>query len=263
MRIAAPDFSLQHTLESGQLFRYEVVAEGYLVSHRDKAFVISQKGATLYIRAATANVSAQWLSDFFQLKATAPSAVDKFSEEALAYAQGLRICKQDPWECMIGFICSQNNNIKRIRQLMTGLATAFGQQVEVGTYSAHLFPEPGQIKPGKKLSAIKLGYREKYIVSANKITDNWLAHLRTLSYEQAKEQLMSISGIGPKVSDCILLFAYQHTNAFPIDTWVEQIMTERYGGGTKKQMQQKAVQTFGSNAGVMQQYLFHYRRSKL
>jgi N-glycosylase/DNA lyase len=260
MRIQAKDFSLQQTLESGQLFRYEVVSEGFLVCHRDKAFVISQDGDSLRVHAATSTVTKKWLEQFLSLDDCAPQAVDNYTEEALLHCSGLRICKQDPWECTIGFICSQNNNIKRIRQLMTGIAQAFGTRVTVGKYETYLFPEPGKIRAGKKLAAIKTGYREKYLLAANKLSDEWLASLRALSYDEAKLQLLTLHGVGPKVADCILLFAYQHKNAFPVDTWVSQIMKEQYNTVTTTAMHKQAQELFGANAGHMQQYLFHYKR---
>lgn len=261
MQLHAPHFSLRHTLESGQLFRYELLEEGFLVSHRDKAFLISQEGDMLTVHAAAGDVTAAWLTHFFSLESEPPEAVDEYSAEALAFCGDLRICRQDPWECTVGFICSQNNNIRRIRQLMTGLARAFGRKVAVGKHTAYLFPNPGDIRAGAKLSAIRAGYREKYLLAASGLSEEWLRSLGSLPYGEAREQLLTIKGVGPKVADCILLFAYGHRNAFPIDTWVQQIMEERYGGGTRKEMLQRAHALFGQDAGVLQQYLFHYKRS--
>lgn len=262
MQLHAPNFSLAQTIESGQLFRYERVDEGFLVCHADKAFLISQDDDTLQVHACTPNVTAEWLSHFFSLDTEAPQAVDEFSAAALAHCGGLRVCKQDPWECTVGFICSQNNNIKRIRQLMSGLASAFGTRVHVGCYDAYLFPQPGKIRAGAKLQQIRAGYREKYLLAANAIDSGWLKSLGSLPYDEARGALLSLHGIGPKVADCILLFAYGHRNAFPIDTWVQQIMREQYGGGSQQAMHTKAREQFGDTAGVMQQYLFHYRRNQ-
>ena len=134
MKLSAPDFSLEHTLGSGQLFRYERVQEGYLVSHRDKAFVISQDADSLTVHAATANVTEAWLRSFLSLDEPVPEPVDEYTAAALEYCSGLRICRQDKWEATVAFICSQNNNIKRIQQLMQGLARAFGKKVLLGNY---------------------------------------------------------------------------------------------------------------------------------
>ena len=263
MRLSAPNFSLQHTLESGQLFRYEKVPEGYLVSHRDKVFVISQEGDELVVHHATRNVTSEWLKHFFALDELPPKPVDSFTREALEHCGGLRVCRQDPWECTIGFICSQNNSVPRIRQLMTGLARAFGTPVAVGPYTGYLFAEPGQISAGIKLAALKAGYREEYIVLASEVlSDEWLESLAELSYDSARHWLLKMRGIGPKVADCILLFAYRHKNAFPVDTWVEQIMREDYNIQNKKDMHVAARRVFGEEAGIMQQYLFHYKRNR-
>jgi len=261
MKLSAPDFSLEHTLSSGQVFRYKRVQEGFLVSHRDKAFVISQDNDLLTVHYSTPNVTEAWLREFFSLDDELPEPVDEYTAAALEYCSGLRICKQDKWECTIAFICSQNNNIKRIQQLMNGLAKAFGKRVLLGGHEAYLFPEPGEIKSGAKLSAIKLGYREQYILEANKLTDEWLASLQKLPYEEARELLLDLQGIGPKVAGCILLFGYQH-NSFPIDTWIEQVMRTEYNCSSKKEMEEKAALLFGTNKGKLQQYIFHYARNR-
>jgi N-glycosylase/DNA lyase len=224
--------------------------------------VISQDNDYLTIHASTLNVTDEWLKRFFSLDETVPEPVDEYSAAALEYCAGLRICKQDAWECLIAFLCSQNNNIKRIQRLMNGLARAFGKKVVVGKHEAYLFPNPGEIKANKKLSAVKLGYREKYVIEASKrVTDEWLGSLRELPYGEAREQLLRLHGAGPKVASCILLFAYQH-NSFPIDTWIEQVMKAEYGCTTRKEMEEKAAELFGEDAGRLQQYIFHYARNR-
>ncbi len=262
MYLHAPNFSLEQTLSSGQLFRYAPVPEGFLVSHGSRAFVLSQRGDMLTIHFATENTSEAWLRNFFALEEIVPTPTDDYSRAALAHCGGMRICNQEPWECLIGFLCSQNNNVPRIRQLMTGLAKVFGTQVQVGPYSTYLFPEPGAIKSGKKLDSVRAGYRATYIANASTtLTYEMLEGLYGLEYEDAKEQIQLIAGIGPKVADCILLFAYGHSEAFPIDTWVEHIMRTKYKCKTKEQMRRKAHKLWGEQAGVMQQYLFHYART--
>ncbi len=264
--LAAPGFSLAHTLASGQLFRYERVPEGYLVAHGNKAFVVSHNEATsaLVIHFATPNVTEAWVRHFFALDEAPPEplASDTYAQQALAYCSGLRICNQEPWECTIGFLCSQNNNVARIRELMTGLATTFGTHVPVGPYTAHTFPEPGTITPGLKLDAIRAGYRAHYLVAASELLSHELLEsMYGLDYADAKEALQLIHGVGPKVADCILLFAYGHTDAFPIDTWVAHIMRMEYRCRTLESMRRKAQKQWGAHAGVMQQYLFHYART--
>ena len=118
------------------------------------------------------------------------------------------------------------------------------------------------IKPGKKLDALRMGYRDKYVLQANSsLSHEWLDSVRELSYKEAKASLLAIHGVGPKVAECILLFAYGHRNAFPKDTWVQQFMREEYGCETLADMERVAEERFGQNAGVFQQYLFHYRRN--
>ncbi len=262
MQISAPNFSLAQTIGSGQLFRYETVPEGFLVSHGSKAFLIGQDGTNLIIYNATDNVTEAWLRYFFALDETVPDATDEYSKAALDYCKNLRICNQDAWECTLGFLCSQNNNVARIRQLMTGLAREFGTQVQLGQYTAFTFPEPGNIVAGTRLDSIRAGYRAKYIEYANSmLSHEMLEGLHGHEYDDAKEALQLIHGVGPKVADCILLFAYGHSEAFPIDTWVEHIMRTQYKCKNKEQMRRKAQKLWGARAGVMQQYLFHYART--
>lgn len=264
LRLCAPSFSLAQTLASGQLFRYEEVPEGFLVSHGERAFVIAQNGDELCIPYATANVTHEWLEHFFALDDTPPHAVDPHSAQALAYCSGMRVCRQEPWECLIGFLTSQNNHVPRIRHIMSALAQKYGTSVTLGPYTAYLFPEPGAITNDERLLSLRAGYRASYFTHASEnLTHEILEGIHGLDYTDAKAALMEIPGVGPKVADCILLFAYGHRNAFPIDTHVAAIMREHYKARTHSTMKRKAQKLFGENAGVMQQYLFHYRRHTL
>jgi N-glycosylase/DNA lyase len=149
---------------------------------------------------------------------------------------------------------------------MTGLAKHFGTPIKIGPYIAHSFPEPGQIAGDARLRSLKAGYREDYFVNASELLSHEILEgIFGLDYDDAKEALMQIRGVGPKVADCVLLFAYGHRGAFPIDTHVALIMREHYGVrlGDKKAMERKAKVLFGEQAGIMQQYLFHYRRHTL
>ncbi len=261
LRLAAPGFSLVHTITSGQLFRYEEVADGFLIAHGARAFVIRQDGDDLLVPYATRNVTEEWLEHFFALGDTPPQPVDPYSAQALAFCSGMRVCRQEPWECLLGFLASQNNHVPRIRQIMMGLASGFGERVTIGPYEAYLFPEPGTIRADTRLLALRAGYRAPYFTHASEtLTHETLEGIHGLDYDDAKTVLMEIPGVGPKVADCILLFAYGHRQAFPIDTHVAAIMREHYKARTKTSMARKAQKLFGEDAGVMQQYLFHYHR---
>jgi N-glycosylase/DNA lyase len=144
---------------------------------------------------------------------------------------------------------------------MTNLAKTFGTPVHLGPHTAHLFPEPGDIIAGPALDAIRAGYRAQYLAHASSsLSHELLEGMHGQEYEEAKEALQLISGVGPKVADCILLFAYGHTEAFPIDTWVAHIMRSAYKCRTPSAMRRKAQKLWGSRKGEMQQYLFHYAR---
>lgn len=237
---------LKDTIESGQIFRWQPHEGGYLVSHAGEHFWVREEGK-LYHQ----GTSKKFINEFFNLKEDHQKIKKELAKDPklrpALEAHDLRILKQDPWECMIAFVCSQNSNITRIRKNMEDIAR-----------QGEGFPRPGEINV-KKLKT-KLGYREKYIQQINKqVTEEWLKKLKSVKYEEAKEELMTLPGIGPKVADCICLFSLGHGEAFPTDIWMQRAMKELYN------IQPKQIHEFkkrwGRHAGIVQQYLYHWRRN--
>ena len=179
-------------------------------------------------------------------------AKDEYLKEAIEQFPSLRILKQEPFIAMISFILSQNNNIKRIKLIYDKLSKNYGTEIEEGYYS---FPTASQLKDVsvEDFNAMGTGFRSRYLVDAiNKV--EILDEIPTRSYEEAKERLMSIVGIGPKVADCILLFGFHRLEAFPLDVWMKKVMNTYYKG--------KDVSYFGSYPALAQQYLFSWIREK-
>jgi N-glycosylase/DNA lyase len=171
--------------------------------------------------------------------------------EAVSHAQGLHILNQDPWEVLMGFILSQNNNIKRITMLYEKLSVHYGTEVGEGRFS---FPTPMQLANvgERELRALGIGFRSPYILDAiekNSVLDG----IESLSFEKALDVLQTIKGIGPKVGGCILLYGYHRMESFPMDTWMKKAMARWYPNqdGT----------IFSPYAALAQQYLFHYART--
>ncbi len=180
------------------------------------------------------------------------SAVDPYLRSCIVSFASVRILRQDPWETTVGFILSQNNNIARIRGLCRRLSEAYGRPLGEGLYS---FPRPEELAAvtEEELRALGAGFRAPYLVDAV-AKSRILGEIAALSDREAQEALMSIDGVGVKVSSCILLFAYHRLRLFPLDVWMKRIMAEHYPG--------RDPALFAPYEGLAQQYLFHAYRSE-
>src|SRR5574341_75617 len=200
MKIGVDRFSLQHTLDSGQFFRYQKIHDWYHCQERDKHFKIRQE-----------------------------LSKDKTLLPAIKQYLGLRLMERDPWETLVSFQCSIFSNIKKIKLNMNCLAKEFG--VNKGHYT---FPGPGKLNNLDKIKKCATGFRAKYIFSANTMVDDaYFEKLKKQKYEDAKKELMELPGVAEKVADCICLFALGKMEAFPVDVWIETIMTKHYFDGKK------------------------------
>jgi N-glycosylase/DNA lyase len=182
---------------------------------------------------------------------------------------GLRVLRQEPWECLIAFICSANSNIPRIHQVMEKMADHFGNPISLNGEVRHAFPTPAQLaKAGEaELRRLGLGFRAPYVDRATRLLLEKSLELDALikmPYDEAKARLMECPGIGPKIADCILVFSLEKMEAFPIDVWVRRALAEWYFPGektpTNRVLEQWAHGYFGRYGGYAQQYLFHGRR---
>lgn len=263
--ITCSDFSLAHTMDSGQFFRYVLHEGWYFIVTRGKVFCARQEGNKLRFEGA----SAPFVRHFFSLDENFGAIKRQLQRDpVIAHAMkkypGLRLINQDPWECTVGFLCSQFSNIKKIKGNMDCIAALFGQPTMFRGKAFFTFPNPGEVNDGAKLKKCAVGFRAKYIVGVNeRVTDRWFAKLRTVPYEKAKEKLMELPGIGEKVADCILLFSLGFREAFPVDVWMERAVKETYLKGKKlplKKLAEFGRKQWGPLAGYAQQYLYHWRR---
>jgi N-glycosylase/DNA lyase len=189
--------------------------------------------------------------------------------EMIARYPGLRLLRVDPWECLISFICSANNNIPRIHQNMETLASHYGSPIEMDGQVRHTFPTPAQLAEASEgeLRTLALGFRAPYVFqAAQAVLDGRLDldALVRLPYSEAKARLMECPGIGPKIADCIAVFSLEKLEAFPIDIWIRRALGEWYFPGQKtppdRVLLEWAQARFGRYGGYAQQYLFHGRR---
>ena len=196
---------------------------------------------------------------YFDLDRDYESIVSSFSDEYLIRAckefHGIRILRQDPWEALCSFIISQNNNIPRIKGIVERLCRNFGEQISGDDYT---FPSYEVLydKTPEDLAGLRVGFRAKYIIDAAKKVKSKevdLYNLHLMRIEDARRELMKITGVGPKVAECTLLYGIGMMNAFPVDVWVKRIVSELYPNGLPECI--KGVE------GIAQQYLFHWRRT--
>lgn len=255
------DFSLKHTLDSGQFFRYTFDGKKYHLSERDAHFVVWQQRDEIgFSGTDEAHIRRLFGLDQKYSEIMRTLRKDKTLVPALDDYHGMRIMQRDLWETLISFQCSIMSNIKKIQLNMNLLSQEFGHEKN-GRFS---FPLPGAIDDLERIKKCATGFRAKYILAANSIvTEKWMAKLRKMKYADAHAALMEVPGIAEKVADCICLFALGHFEAFPVDVWIERIMQEQYFGGKKtkhKDIRTFALERWGPLAGYAQQFLYHHAR---
>ena len=263
-------FDLDQTFLCGQCFRWEKDENGvfYGIAGDSAAKVYSQTPDTIYIESSNPdptfwNSYLGFLSDYNIIE-------QKLSEDPLIIpsikaGNGIRILRQDIWETIISFIISANNNIPRIKKIIGKLSMLYGKEIEFDGKIFYGFPSAEVLAKLSlsDLSEIRAGFRDKYILDAAKKVMSGevnLDLLPSLDNTSAKKELMKINGVGPKVADCILLFALGRHDIFPFDVWTKRIITDLYGVG-EKDMADFVSKKFGDHAGIAQQYLFHWRRN--
>ena len=268
LSLHAPAFSLEQTLESGQFFRYSRSPSGACTVHaRRRLFRVEQAGETLFVDGA----DAAFVRDFFSLDHDLPAIREALGRDAklrpaLEAHPGLRLLRQDPWECTAAFILSIASNIPRITGNVADLARAYGKTSRLDGTESPDFPTAREMGGERELRRLKLGFRASYLVQAARLVQGGiLDDVESLPYEEAKEVLMVIPGVAEKVADCVLLFAFGHLGAFPVDTWIRKVMIETYFRGRRRP--DRAIRAFaqerwGDLAGYAQQYLYHWSRRR-
>ena len=269
------DYDLGATLDSGQAFRWRFVDGEWQGTIGDRWTALRQDGETIHARCVSDPRGWRWLRDYLCLDHDLSQIVSTFPDDeplrvAVAACRGLRLLKQDPWECLASFICSSSKQIVQIRQIVANLCDQYGIVLPADSAC-----EWNSFPPAQKLAACdetelrecKMGYRAPYILgSAQMIRDGEidLDSLAELDCADARRELMRLPGVGRKVADCVLLYAYGFQDAFPIDVWIGRGLRELYfprRKPTRKRLLDFTENHFGPYAGYAQQYLFHYVRT--
>ncbi len=260
------EFVPKHILECGQVFRYLNSNLGYKIFSKKSFCSLIYVGT--YATIETTEVD--YYSNYFDLDRDYSSIKRELSgfrgmQEALAFGNGIRILNQDPEETLLGFIISANNNIPRIQGIIERLARTSGSRVD-GT-DGYSFPTAEELKGRNRdyYASLGAGYRADYLVkTVDALNHGFSLDLSGMSTPVARKHLMSLTGVGRKVADCILLFGYHREDVFPVDVWVERIYDDMFGisalSAPKKADNLSAY--FGNLSGYAQQYLFYYYRTK-
>jgi N-glycosylase/DNA lyase len=267
--------NLALTLTSGQAFRWHEVKGVWSGFIAGELVTLERLDNVLAVECnveASAGIS-DAVHRYFRLDDDLSAIYDQLCKderlsEAIHLNWGLRILRQDPWECLVAFICSQNSNIPRIASMQESMANTLGETYSMGDIQRQGFPSREALASAGEdtLRKLALGYRAKYLVKTAEIVASGgldLDALREVSYDEAKAELMALPGVGAKVADCVLLFALDKLEAVPIDRWVRRAFEEWDLDGEElpyDKLLAWALQTFGSNAGYAQQYLFFRRR---
>lgn len=266
LRLRIHPFSLKDTLECGQFFRFTKVMETYIVQSSDRIFSLWQKGDDIFFE----GIEESFLVRFFRLDDDLDGILrevdrDPIIHQAIQRYRGLRLIRQDPWECLISFLCSSAKAIPHIRCIIESLCKSSGEKIRFGNYVGYRFPEPRCIGPSPQLEEVRAGFRTDYLIKASRCIDrSQLLALKDLSYGEARKALMNLSGVGKKVADCVLLYSLDFLEAFPIDTWIKKGIQKAYFDGKRvgeKAMGEFVSKHFGPYGGYTQLYLYHFWRN--
>jgi N-glycosylase/DNA lyase len=265
-RINTTDFNLDLTLSCGQVFRWDK-NECWAGVVNGKLIEAKKAGNELIINS---ELDEKFIRDYFRLdddmeKIYTFINMDEKIDSLIRKYRGLRLVHQDPWECLVSYICSSNNTIRNIKNSIRRMCECFGCEIENGYYS---FPAPESLADVEFCDMLqcRLGFRAPRVLKiASMIADNEfdLYGIKNLSYEEGRMELMKIEGVGNKIADCVLLFAFGKLESFPVDTHIEQIMERFYGGKFKGSESKKreliaefAREYFGEYCGYAQEYLY-------
>lgn len=259
--IILSDFlDLAQTLDCGQAFRWQPLSDTKWCGIAYNKYLELEKkdNKTLILYNTTKEDFENIWIDYFDLTRNYNNIISQISQNqvlktASKYGKGIRVLNQEPWETLCSFIISQNNNIKRIKGIISRLCETFGEKIEGG----FTFPTPEKLAnlTPEDLSPLRAGFRAKYIIdAAQKVSRKEidLSSLKDLSEETARAELMKIKGVGPKVADCALLFSHHHITAFPKDVWIKRAMQVLFDGDLPECAKEYA--------GIVQQYIFFYAR---
>src|SRR5215471_20459393 len=245
MKIRAPDFDLEKTLNSGQVFHWERTGNGFFGTIEDLPIYVRQQREFLEVlcggtpqptrrrRALPETVARYFALDHPLAEICGSFPKDPIMSAARAFCRGLRIIRQPKWECLATFICSSMKQVAHIRQISQKLRERFGERCKIDSHVMFTFPSADQVAASseKELRQCALGYRAKNLLATARQVASGnvdLDALTTLSDVDLRRRLCQLPGVGAKVANCVMLCAYERLRAFPIDVWVGRVLRQRY-----------------------------------
>ena len=272
-------FEPKHIFECGQCFRWNIEDDGsYTGVVRNNVLNVKKEENSIVIKGMCEDNLEELCKDYFDLDTDYQKIKNKLSKldnnlrVSIKYGKGIRILKQDIWEALISFIISANNNIPRIKGIIERISQKYGKEIEWEGKKYYTFPSAEEMKDAtiEDFRKLGLGFRDKRIYETIHLVLDKKVNLDEMYEKETKEvreELLTLSGVGPKVADCILLFStLKRFDVFPIDVWVRRVMNELYiknedeNKVSKKEIMNIADEKFGSLEGLAQQYLFYWKR---
>lgn len=268
------NFNLDSTVTCGQIFRYYKLEDNsYDIILKDRVINVYKKDNYLIASSNNEDDLEIVVKNYFDLDNDYENInkylleKDSLLKDAIMFSCGLMMIRQDPFETLIEYIISANNGVPNITSALNNIATKYGKKVLFNKKEYYLFPSYKDLKDVTKedFRECKVGFRDKYLESIVYKLNNNIINLddfNKLDSNEALDKLMKNNGIGPKVASCILLFAYQRYDVFPVDTWVKKIMESNYNIIGEKNIREFASKTYGKYSALAIQYLFNYSRNK-
>ncbi len=277
----AKSFNIRDIFECGQCFRWNKQEDGsYTGIWKENVLNISQENHKIIFKGICQNGDIEKeIKEYFDLERNYEEIKDKLEKIdenmklSIKYGEGIRILNQDLWETIISFIISANNNIPRIKGIIERLSKKYGKEIKWNNESYYTFPTAEELKnvTVEEYRNLGLGFRDIRLYETTKMINEKQIDLEKLKQnpntQEVRDKLLTLSGVGPKVADCILLFStLKRFEVFPIDVWVRRVMNELYikkedeTKVSKKEIEKLAQEKFGNLAGMAQQYLFYWRR---
>lgn len=273
-------FELKDIFECGQCFRWNEQQDGsYTGVFGNNVINVKKENNEIIFKGICQNDIEKTVREYFDLNRNYEEIKQKLGQiddnmkTSIEYGKGIRILNQELWETIISFIISANNNIPRIKGIIERISKKYGNEIEYNGNKYYTFPTPEQLKnvTVEEYRKLGLGFRDVRLYETTKMILEKQVDLDELrkneNTNQVREELLKLSGVGPKVADCILLFSdLKRFDVFPIDVWVRRVMNDLYikqedeTKVSKKQIEKIAQEKFGELAGLAQQYLFYWRR---
>lgn len=273
-------FELRDIFECGQCFRWNKQEDGsYTGVFKNNVLNVKKNKDEIIFEGICENDIQQTAENYFDLNRNYEkikeqlSKIDQNMKKSIEYGNGIRILNQDLWETIISFIISANNNIPRIKGIIERLSEKYGDEIKYKGNKYYTFPTQEQLKnvTVEEYRRLGLGFRDIRLYETTKMILNKQVDIGNMKNNpntiEVREELLKLSGVGPKVADCILLFSdLKRFEVFPIDVWVRRVMNDLYIKNedetkvNKKQIEKIANEKFGDLAGLAQQYLFYWRR---